>query len=322
MNTANDSLRVRVTPYCNLKCGFCHDEGGDESCQVKLDQIVEVTEFARKHGFAKFHLTGGEPTLHPDIIDIVHIITGAGYPCGITTNGQFQPKLLSELKEAGVTSINFSIHTVETAAWAQVQQHADTKKAEAQIARATANVRESVSLGIRTKVNIVVGEDPDLAIGVIEELRGSGVEYRLLNVLGSNDSLISISHILTHYSAEMEEEMRVMGSSQYRATYTSTVGNLVVKEIHQHRELTVCKGCKENCQEGFYGIRIIPMEDLLYARLCVHRTSGTTFMPLKQFETSPQLVATKASGGLNDEHKEVYFGKNHTTSTSVCGARI
>lgn len=298
MNTTNDSLRLRITPHCNLNCVFCHEEGGDASTMITMDQVKSTMEFARRNGFRKIHLTGGEPTLHPSIVEIVRTVAEADFLCGLTTNGQFKTELLTELKAAEITSINFSVHTVDPEAWAKVQQHTDLARAEREIARAIRNMMTSVSLGIRTKANIVVGDDPTLAMGVVDALQGSGVEFRLLNVLGSNESLISISCLLAHYGAKMTSEMRVMGSSQYRATHSSKVGDLVVKEIHQHRDPTVCKGCKEDCQEGFYGIRIIPMDDDIYSRLCIHRTCDLTWMTLQQFETSPQLAAIVGSGGL------------------------
>ncbi len=312
----NDSLRVRITRRCNLSCGFCHEEGGDTAAEITMDQISRTLEFARRHGFRKFHLTGGEPTLHSGIVEIVRAITESDFSCGLTTNGQFEPGLLSELKDAGITSVNFSIHTVDPAAWAQIQQHTDLMRSERQIARAISNIKASVSLGIRTKANIVVGHDPFTAVDVVEALRGTGVEFRLLNALGSNESLISISFLLAHYEARMTSEMHVMGSSQYRTTYDSTVGDLVVKEIHQYRELTVCKGCKENCHEGFYGIRIVPLSGDVFARLCIHRTCDSTLMPLERFESSPQLAAIIASGGLRGVHDV----RNSTTGLSLCRA--
>ncbi len=320
MNAANDSLRVRVTPYCNLNCDFCHEEGGDASCPISLSQVVEITKFAHEHGFNKFHLTGGEPSCHPELVGIVRIITGAGFPCGITTNGQFRSSLLAELRDAGVTSLNFSIHTVDPAAWAQVQQHSDTRKAAAQISRAIENMKQSVALGIRTKVNIVVGEDAAQAIGVIEALRGSGVEIRLLSLLGSNDSLINLDYLLGHYEAEIVDEMRVLDSSQYRSTYNSTAGVLVVKNIHPHRELAVCKGCKENCLEGFYGVRLIPMEEDILVRLCIHRTCENTLMSLSAFAEGPQLSALKSRGGLNCNHQEVSHEGYNLTGARICSA--
>jgi molybdenum cofactor biosynthesis enzyme MoaA len=223
----------------------------------------------------------------------------------MTTNGQFRPELLPELKEAGITSLNFSIHTIDPAAWSQIQQDQDLDKSKKQIARALSNVRLSVSVGIKTKVNIAVGDNSQQTIDLIDELRGSGVEIRLLSMLGMDKSLVSICEILSHYDARRIAETRIMGSSQYRMTYESTVGAIVVKDIFQYREITVCKGCTEKCEEGFYGIRLIPMGDQMYARLCVHKSTDRTMMSLADLRTSIQLAAIKESSGLNATNEDV-----------------
>ncbi|MGD8373817.1 MAG: radical SAM protein [Candidatus Woesebacteria bacterium] len=299
MQTAvNSALRVRVTPMCNMSCVFCHEEGGDRSALLSTSQTTELAEFAREHSFTKFHLTGGEPTLHPELSSLVRVISDAGFPCNLTTNGQFRSTLLWRLRDACVGSMNFSIHTVDPAAWSKLQHRGSLRVAEMQIARASTNIQEAVLLGIKTKVNIVVGDNPTLAVGVVEHFRNSGVDFRLLNVLGSEQSLASIDQVLKHYSAKVVAETQILGSSQFRTSYSSSVGDLVVKQIRDYREPSVCAGCKTKCDEGFYGVRIVPMQGRLYARLCLHHTSESTLLPLAVFRRSPQLAAIKKQSGL------------------------
>ncbi len=294
----NDALRIKVVRSCNLKCSFCHEEGCDKSSIITLQQVDDVLSFAQEFGYTKFHLTGGEPTLHPNLKAIVQKITDLGYPCGLTSNGQFDGKTLEDLKDASLTSINISLHTVDAVEWAKVQEDEDLAKAQNQIDRALENILKALELGIRTKVNIVVSENYETAIAVIERLAGTGAEIRLLNQLDSNASLIGISSILEHYEACEVDEVKIMGSSQTKTMYTSRIGRFVVKTIAQHRDSTICTGCKENCMEGFYGIRVIPFIDDIQARLCVQVTNSRTMQALDSFRTSPQFRSIRRTGGL------------------------
>jgi len=77
-----DGLLVDVTSKCNIKCKYCyHDNsGGNRSVQ---DIIDEIQYYGDKNPFI---LTGGEPTLHPDIIEIINKSLEVG-PTWLLTNG-------------------------------------------------------------------------------------------------------------------------------------------------------------------------------------------------------------------------------------------
>ena len=69
---AIDYLRVSVTSRCNLHCDFCHREGNRGEGDLPLEQFQQIASAARKCGFNKIKFTGGEPLLHPQIVDMVH----------------------------------------------------------------------------------------------------------------------------------------------------------------------------------------------------------------------------------------------------------
>lgn len=63
-----DSIRILTTHACQERCDFCHNEGADDYLHTPID-INETVDFCNKardeFGLTVTHLTGGEPTLHP-----------------------------------------------------------------------------------------------------------------------------------------------------------------------------------------------------------------------------------------------------------------
>ncbi len=107
------SLRIQVNTTCNFKCFFCHMEGTDiNGGELTAEEIEKVVKAAHDLGVNKIKLTGGEPTLRNDIVDIVRRIRKhISGNISMTTNGTMLPKLASELKKAGLDRVNISMHS-------------------------------------------------------------------------------------------------------------------------------------------------------------------------------------------------------------------
>ena len=118
-----DYLRISVTDRCNERCLYCMPENykpwTQRSDHLSAEEIVRIAATAADLGFRKFRLTGGEPLVRSDIVDIarrIWDITGV-QTLGISTNGLLLPKLASPLKRAGVRSINISLDTLDPVAY-------------------------------------------------------------------------------------------------------------------------------------------------------------------------------------------------------------
>ncbi|KJL31142.1 GTP 3',8-cyclase MoaA [Microbacterium oxydans] len=114
-------LRISLTDRCSLRCTYCMPEQGNEwlarTSILSTDEIVEIAQVAASLGIRTFRLTGGEPLLRADIIDVVRRVSqieGADGPVEVamTTNGITLAKKLPELIDAGLTRLNISIDTV------------------------------------------------------------------------------------------------------------------------------------------------------------------------------------------------------------------
>jgi cyclic pyranopterin phosphate synthase len=111
-------LRISVIDNCNLRCVYCMPINGlqflSRSELLTPAEIAEVARVAVSVGFRKFRLTGGEPTLRPDLVEIVERlgrIAGVG-DLAMTTNGILLPELAQPLADAGLRRVNIHLDTL------------------------------------------------------------------------------------------------------------------------------------------------------------------------------------------------------------------
>ena len=107
------SIRFILTKECIYNCAFCHKEGLKKEYETKIssDNIQYIYTLANNQfGITKVNLTGGEPLIRKDIIDIVKKLKNVGANITITTNGFY----LDEYESLGgyVDKINISMHTL------------------------------------------------------------------------------------------------------------------------------------------------------------------------------------------------------------------
>ncbi len=152
-------LRISVIDHCNLRCVYCMPLRGLRfiaSEQLLTAAEIELTTRAAVSvGFRKFRLTGGEPTLRPDIVDIVGRIAATSGVCDVamTTNAILLPRLAKPLREAGLTRLNIHLDTLHPERLKKLMRFGTLEEIEAGIAAA-----EQAGLA-PIKINSVVTRD-------------------------------------------------------------------------------------------------------------------------------------------------------------------
>ncbi len=111
-------LRVSLTDKCNLRCVYCMPEDIVFRPSAELmqdDEVVLLLRLFADLGFSKYRLTGGEPTIRANIVDIVRELRQMEgvKQIAMTTNGVLLSRLAEPLKEAGLDRVNISIDTLD-----------------------------------------------------------------------------------------------------------------------------------------------------------------------------------------------------------------
>ncbi|MBO9555759.1 MAG: GTP 3',8-cyclase MoaA [Cellulomonas sp.] len=117
-------LRISLTDRCSLRCTYCMPADGvpwlARSTMLTTDEIVQVARVGVENGITEIRLTGGEPLLRVDVVDVVRRLTALTGPHGspevsLTTNALRLPALASPLRDAGLSRVNISLDTLDRA---------------------------------------------------------------------------------------------------------------------------------------------------------------------------------------------------------------
>ncbi|AEV96946.1 cyclic pyranopterin phosphate synthase MoaA [Niastella koreensis] len=151
-NRAHDYLRISLTDNCNFRCFYCMPEEEYEFTPAsKLMQANEIEAIAKTfvdQGVKKIRLTGGEPLVRKDAADIILALSKLPVTLTMTTNGARLHEFLPILKQAGITSLNVSLDTLQADKF-----HLITRRDQFQ--RVYDNIHLLLENDIRAKVNVV-----------------------------------------------------------------------------------------------------------------------------------------------------------------------
>ena len=111
----NARISLNSSSTCNFRCIHCHMEGvrSASSTLMTADEIQRVVRILFSHGIEAVKLTGGEPMLRPDILEIVQKLKSVGLrEISMTTNGTRFSKLAGRLRNVGLSRVNISLHSL------------------------------------------------------------------------------------------------------------------------------------------------------------------------------------------------------------------
>ncbi len=150
-------LRISLTDKCNLRCVYCMPEDITFRPRAELlqdDEILRLVRLFTKAGFHKFRLTGGEPTVRANCIELVDAIahTPGVKTVVMTTNGLLLDKMAQPLADAGLQRVNISIDTLDPQKFKKLTRWGDVGDVWRGI-----HAAEAAGLGVKLNSVIVRG---------------------------------------------------------------------------------------------------------------------------------------------------------------------
>ena len=149
------SLRITLTNRCNVNCVYCHHDGMVSSKQeMTADELHTICKIAKNLGVKKIRLSGGEPLIRKDIVEVVGKIASIGFKdISMTTNGTMLEKYAQGLKDAGLDRVNVSLDTLNRETYEFITRKDYLESAKAGILKA-------VEVGLYpVKINMVIMKD-------------------------------------------------------------------------------------------------------------------------------------------------------------------
>jgi cyclic pyranopterin phosphate synthase len=179
------SLRITITNRCNENCLYCHHDGMVTSKdEMTSDELYTICKIAKKIGVRKIRLSGGDPLIRKDIVEIVEKIASLDFKdISLTTNGVLLDQYAQDLKNAGLDRVNVSLDTLDKETYKKVTNLDYLDEAKAGILKA-------VEVGLYpVKINMVVMKDinVDEIKDMFEFCKKNGIILQLIELIESEN---------------------------------------------------------------------------------------------------------------------------------------
>ncbi len=146
-------LRLSVTERCTLRCTYCRasEDLCPKQAELQTRDLVRIADACADLGITRVRLTGGEPLLRRDIVQIVSGIrvNSKIRDISLTTNAQMLAEVAADLKKAGLDRVNISLDSLKPDVFNQMTG-GDLEKVKA-------GINASIEAGFNpVKINVVL----------------------------------------------------------------------------------------------------------------------------------------------------------------------
>ena len=182
-------LRLSVTDRCDLRCTYCMPEAMQflpRRDLLTIDELYELAQGFIARGVSKIRITGGEPLVRRDVIDLIGRLgqkLGNGLnELTVTTNGTQLAANAAALARAGVRRINVSLDTLDRETYATLARRD-------RLPDVLAGITAAKEVGLSIKINAVAlkGLNEDSLPNLIEWAHAEGHDVTLIEVMPLGD---------------------------------------------------------------------------------------------------------------------------------------
>lgn len=244
-------MRLAVTDRCNLRCFYCMPaEGIDYAPRKELlsfEEIIRICKAFASQGISKIRITGGEPFLRKDMMQLLERIAEVDgiEEINITTNGTLLEGRVKDLKAIGIKSVNLSLDSLD-----RERFHEITRRDE--LDKVMQCMDDMLAEGIQVKVNMVVmkgkndadiipmlelANDKAVSVRFIEEMPFNGTEGQ------GNEGFWSFQEILNKIKKHYPELTKIpdpVGSTSMNYRIPGFVGGFGIIAAYSR---TFCGSC-------------------------------------------------------------------------------
>lgn len=294
-----DYLRLSLTERCTLRCVYCRSD--EDLCpktkELSAEELILLAESCVELGIKRIRLTGGEPLLRKDLIQIVTGI--AALPgledLSVTTNAQMLAGMAADLKAAGLMRLNISMDTLKPDLF--------EKLTAGSLQKVFDGIHAALEVGFEPiKINVVLMRgvndnevDDFIALTAKHKIDVRFIEYMPIGCgNGSNNLRVNNQELIAErpWLRQLPPRLHSQPSSDY--TYDGALGRVgFISPISQH----FCADCNR--------IRIMSDGSL---RTCLGRPREVSLREslamgkeaVKQ-QISKEILAKPARHGFNQE---------------------
>jgi len=200
-------LRISITEKCNLRCTYCMPEEGVQLSPTEdlltTPEILKLAKLFVSQGVSKIRLTGGEPTVRKDIIQLVQQLGNLRQEglkeIAMTSNGIALNRKLAVLVDAGLTHLNLSLDTLDPFKYQLISR----KNGLSYVLR---SIDQALNLGINPlKINCVVIKNlnDDEILDFVDMIKDKPLHVRFIEYMPfdgnqwKNEKMVSYQSMLS-----------------------------------------------------------------------------------------------------------------------------
>ena len=180
----HSDLRISVTDRCNLRCTYCMAEEGmtflPRTEVLTFEEISRVAKVARGVGVTSVRLTGGEPLVRKNIVQLVAQIATLGFEdLALTTNGIELARFAQPLADAGLHRVNISCDSLRTERFAQIRRRGEL----AAVLKAMDAAEAAGLTPLKVNVVVMAGVNDDEVLDFCSFARAHGRVVRFIEFM-------------------------------------------------------------------------------------------------------------------------------------------
>lgn len=317
-----DYLRISVTDRCNLRCIYCMPEDGVKCLShdqiMTYDEIVTVCRVFAKHGLKKIKITGGEPLVRKDVVELIRELKAIPGITNvtITTNGVLLEQYYDALVKAGIDGITVSLDTLNREVFRQITRRDELDRVLAGIDKAiqqaasfemdNGDADDSSASGTRKvkfKINCVpvFGVEKQEILALLNYAKDADVDVRFIEMmpigLGKKFEFVSedsLKALLEEYYGPLTlcEEKRGNGPSTHY-NVPGLIGKVGFISAVSHK---FCDKCNR-----------VRLTSDGYLKTCLQYENGVALKPLLQQGVSEKELWNAMETAIKSKPKAHHF---------------
>ncbi|QCR10341.1 GTP 3',8-cyclase MoaA [Brenneria rubrifaciens] len=297
-------LRLSITDVCNFRCTYCLPDGYKPNGNtprhfLSLDEIRRVSRAFAELGTEKVRLTGGEPSLRRDFVDIIAAIreNPAIRTLAVTTNGYRLARDVATWREAGLTALNVSVDSLDAR-----QFHAIT--GQDKFRQVMDGIDAAFACGFaRVKVNTVLMRNVNDASlqTFLDWIKARPIQLRFIELMetGEGGALFQKHHV----SGEAIRKRLLLQGWEHQARGRSDGPALVFRHADYLGEIGLIMPYAKDFCLSCNRLRVSAVGNL---HLCLFGEQGIPLRDLMADDRQREALKMRISGGLSAK-KQTHF---------------
>lgn len=259
-------LRLILTPECNLRCIYCHNEGFSRENDVfpllPPEEFEKIFLSLKQNGVKSVCLTGGDPLLSESFRDVLKAVTNVfgGKTTHVSTNGILLDQYLDLMKNVGVSRINVSCDAVESETYEKITG----KNCFETVVK---NIEKAVDYNFFVNVNCVtlkgLNTDSDYIRSMLDFWRKKNVRLSFLRLCFASNETCShrydINELIRMFDTmDLKSHLTRHENRPPTLCYKYKDMDIALRYYVPDRSSDPCKECEKRnlCSEGLYHPRL------------------------------------------------------------------